>query len=80
MSHAVYRELAGDLLHHGWVELQPAQRTAPCYLLAALPTVTQISRFALLAGTLGEGCGWTSSPSGPRQALRWSAETIGSRP
>ena len=57
MSHAVYRELAGDLLHHGWVELQPADRTAPCCLLAALPTLTQISRFALLAGTLGEGCG-----------------------
>lgn len=57
MSHAVYRELAGDLLHHGWVELQPADRLAPCCLLAALPTVTQISRFSLLAGTLGEGTG-----------------------
>jgi hypothetical protein len=57
MSHAVYRELACDLLHDGWVELQPADRTGPCSLLAALPTITRISRYALLAGTLGEGGG-----------------------
>lgn len=55
MSQAVYRELAGDLLHHGWVELQPAERLAPCCLLAALPTITRISRCALLSGALGEG-------------------------
>lgn len=57
MSQAVYRELAGDLLHDGWVELQPADSTGPCCLLAALPTITRISRYALLAGTLGEGGG-----------------------
>ncbi|RKT46658.1 BREX-2 system phosphatase PglZ [Thiocapsa rosea] len=57
MSHAVYRELAGDLLHDGWVELQPADSTGPCCLLAALPTITRISRYALLSGTLGEGTG-----------------------
>ncbi len=71
MSQAVYRELADDLLGHAWVELQhaaeggaahpPGGRTGrqigagPACLLAALPTVTRISRYALLAGALGEG-------------------------
>ncbi|MBK1646221.1 hypothetical protein CKO25_16520 [Thiocapsa imhoffii] len=55
MSHAVYRELTQDLLGYGWVELQPVDQTGPCCLLAALPTLTHVSRFALLSGTLGEG-------------------------
>ncbi len=69
MSQAVYRELSDDLLQQGWVELQRAidgsdrseeqlvSRSVgrPACLLAALPTVTRISRYSLLAGSLGAG-------------------------
>ncbi|WPL12435.1 MULTISPECIES: BREX-2 system phosphatase PglZ [Thiorhodovibrio] len=71
MSQAVYLELTQNLSRQGWVELQPdachgdqldAQSKAPlsggsgpCCLLAALPSVTRVSRFALLSGTIGEG-------------------------
>lgn len=55
MSQAVYRELAVDLGRNHWVELQRAGGTGPDALLAALPSLTRISRFALLAGALGEG-------------------------
>lgn len=55
MSQAVYRELTQKVQRQGWVELQPEDRSAPCCLLAALPTVTQVSRYALLSGSLGEG-------------------------
>jgi len=57
MSHAVYRELTQDVLRQGWVELLPVDQAGPCCLMAALPTVTQVSRYALLSGTLGEGVG-----------------------
>ncbi len=55
MSQAVYRELSDDLLRHSWVELQQEAGTGPGCLLAALPTITRVSRYALLAGALGEG-------------------------
>jgi hypothetical protein len=55
MSQAVYRELAEDLLRHHWVELQPLEPAAETCLLAALPTITRLSRYALLSGSLGEG-------------------------
>lgn len=55
MSEAVYRKLAEDLSRHHWLELRPeAQPEEPC-LIAALPTVTQVSRCSLLSGTLAEG-------------------------
>jgi hypothetical protein len=55
MSQAVYRELAEDLLRHHWVELQPVEPAAETCLLAALPTITRLSRYALLSGSVGEG-------------------------
>jgi len=55
MSQAVYRELTQDVMRQGWVELQPGDQSGPCCLLAALPTVTRVSRYALLSGSLGEG-------------------------
>lgn len=55
MSQAVYRELVEDLIHHHWVELQRDAINAPECLLAALPSVTRVSRYSLLAGKLGEG-------------------------
>ena len=55
MSHAVYRELADDLVRHHWVEMQPVEAATDTCLLAALPTITRLSRYALLSGSLGEG-------------------------
>jgi hypothetical protein len=55
MSQAVYRELADDLLRHHWLEMKPVDRAADTCLLAVLPTVTRLSRYALLSGSLGEG-------------------------
>ena len=55
MSQAVYRELAEDLTTNHWVELQPNSAEGPACLAAALPSITQISRYSLLAGTLGQG-------------------------
>ncbi|KAA6183784.1 BREX-2 system phosphatase PglZ [Thiohalocapsa marina] len=55
MSQAVYRELSDDLVRHTWVELQREGTDGPGCLLAALPSITRVSRYSLLAGTLGEG-------------------------
>ncbi|MEW8051275.1 MAG: BREX-2 system phosphatase PglZ [Candidatus Thiodiazotropha sp.] len=55
MSQAVYRELSDDLIHNQWVELQREGGNGPECLLSALPSITKISRYSLLAGTLGEG-------------------------
>ncbi len=55
MSEAVYRELSEDLLKHRWLELRAeGKQEAPC-LVAALPTVTKVSRCSLLSGYLQEG-------------------------
>jgi hypothetical protein len=55
MSQGVYRELAMDLMANHWVELQRDGNPGPECLLAALPSITRISRYSLLAGVLGEG-------------------------
>lgn len=55
MSEAVYRELTEDLVKHHWLELRESdQQGDPC-LVAALPTVTKVSRCSLLSGRLQEG-------------------------
>jgi hypothetical protein len=55
MSQAVYRQLSGDLSQSNWLELQPEQMEGDFGLVAALPTRTQVSRYALLSGGLLEG-------------------------
>ncbi|MBN8431456.1 BREX-2 system phosphatase PglZ [Microbulbifer salipaludis] len=55
MSEAVYRQLGEDLSHHNWLELQPEGQDSSSCLMAALPTVTQVSRCSLLSGGLSEG-------------------------
>ncbi len=55
MSQAVYRELSDDLVRCNWVELRRDGSKGPGCLVAALPTITKVSRFSLLAGTIGEG-------------------------
>lgn len=55
MSEAVYRQLGADLVSNSWLELQPlGQQQAAC-LVAALPTLTQVSRCSLLSGALCSG-------------------------
>jgi len=55
MSEAVYRELSEDLTRHHWLELKESGKAAEQCLLAALPSVTQVSRCSLLSGCLAEG-------------------------
>ncbi|MBA1445775.1 MAG: BREX-2 system phosphatase PglZ [Chromatiales bacterium] len=55
MSQAVYRELSDDLIRNQWVELQRDGSQEPECLLSALPSITRVSRYSLLAGALGEG-------------------------
>lgn len=55
MSAAVYRQLSADLTRNHWLELQPADAQGDACLIAALPTVTQVSRCSLLSGALCEG-------------------------
>ncbi|WKJ90179.1 BREX-2 system phosphatase PglZ [Methylomonas montana] len=55
MSQAVYHELVDDLNHNHWVELHRDAGNGPECLLAALPSVTRVSRYSLLAGKVGEG-------------------------
>ncbi|WP_447763841.1 BREX-2 system phosphatase PglZ [Pseudomonas reinekei] len=55
MSEAVYRQLSEDLVRNNWLELQPIETQGDACLVAALPTVTQVSRCSLLSGELCEG-------------------------
>jgi hypothetical protein len=55
MSLAVYRELAEDLVREGWIELAAEGRPAVRPVIAALPTVTEVSRASLLCGRLVRG-------------------------
>lgn len=55
MSLAIYRQLTEDLVRHNWLELQPLQREGDACLVAALPTITKVSRCSLLSGMLCEG-------------------------
>lgn len=55
MSQAVYRELSDDLIRNHWVEIQREESQGSECLLSALPSITRVSRYSLLAGELGEG-------------------------
>jgi hypothetical protein len=52
MNQAVFRELLADLLRRNWVELAAPDTGTPRSALAAVPSVTEISRRALLSGQL----------------------------
>jgi hypothetical protein len=54
MSVAAFRQLLDDLVHRDWVEMSHPQIVLPKPIAAALPSVTEISRWALLAGRLDE--------------------------
>lgn len=55
MSAAVYRELVDDITRHGWVALAEEGRGASRPGLAAIPSVTEISRASLFCGRLLPG-------------------------
>lgn len=55
MSVAVFRELIQDLHMQGWVELGFGETGARRAVVAALPTLTEISRASLLCGKLTSG-------------------------
>jgi len=55
MSLAIYRQLARDLVGEGWIELAPAGRSPVSTVIAALPTITEVSRCSLLSGRLARG-------------------------
>lgn len=55
MSFAVFRELLDDIAKKAWVEVGPEGEAWPKPAVAALPTVTKVSRTSLLCGRLATG-------------------------
>ena len=51
MNQAVFRELMADLLRRNWVEVL-ADAQAPRSVMATIPSITEVSRRALLSGQL----------------------------
>jgi len=52
MSQAVFRELVTNLMRRNWVAVAAPSAETPQAALAAIPTITEISRRALLSGQL----------------------------
>jgi PglZ domain len=71
MGYAVFRELLEEITDRGWVEIAPERKTWPTPVIAALPSITEVSRASLLCGRLTRG---TSSDEaagfGANEALR----------
>ncbi len=55
MSMAVFRELEHDLVWSGWIELVAEDTRERPVVVAALPTVTEVSRTSLLCGAIRSG-------------------------
>jgi hypothetical protein len=55
MGMAVFRELEADLLRQGWIELDAPDASRRLPVIAALPTLTEVSRTSLLCGKLCVG-------------------------
>ncbi len=55
MSMAVFRELEHDLMWRGWIELVAEDAPERPVVVAALPTVTEVSRTSLLCGAVAAG-------------------------
>jgi len=55
LSTSIYRELFSRINSLGWVEMVPVDVERPLIGLAALPTVTEVSRSSLLCGRLALG-------------------------
>lgn len=55
MNESVYRGLTEDLISSSWVEVRSSSNAKENCLIAALPTITKVSRSSLLSGALVEG-------------------------
>jgi hypothetical protein len=55
LSISIFRELFAHSASHGWAELMPSDIGQPLVGVAALPTVTEVSRASLLCGRLTMG-------------------------
>jgi hypothetical protein len=55
MSYAVFNELIEDIRARGWQPLAPENTEWPIPVIAALPTITEVSRTSLLCGKLTTG-------------------------
>lgn len=63
MSIASYRQLRQDVRAAGWEEWLPEGRTGPVAALAAVPSITRVSRASLFAGRLTTGAAADESRS-----------------
>ena len=55
LSNSIFRELFTRASHHGWTELVPLSQGRPLVGVAAVPTITEVSRTSLLCGRLTSG-------------------------
>lgn len=55
LSNSIFRELFARATSHGWAELVPTVQGKPFVGLAAIPTITEVSRTSLLCGRLTTG-------------------------
>ena len=55
LSHAVWRNLGKSLSHLGWTEICRSDGAMPATALAALPSITEISRASLFCGRITQG-------------------------
>ncbi|MCM8596146.1 BREX-2 system phosphatase PglZ [Accumulibacter sp.] len=55
LSMSIFRELFARSARHGWAEMVPGDLGQPLLGVAALPTVTEVSRASLLCGRLALG-------------------------
>jgi hypothetical protein len=55
LSNSIFRELFARAASHGWAELVPTSQGKPFVGVAAVPTITEVSRTSLLCGRLTTG-------------------------
>ncbi len=55
MSHAVFREMVGDITRQDWVEIRREDKQPIWSAIATLPSITEVSRTSLLCGELRQG-------------------------
>jgi len=55
LSNSIFRELFARATTHGWTEWVPTAQGKPFLGMAAIPTITEVSRASLLCGRLSTG-------------------------
>ena len=68
LSNSIFRELFAVAANHGWAELVPTLQGQPYVGVAALPTITEVSRTSLLCGRLATGAQAQEKASFPTHA------------